>query len=160
MNQEPSPVDNTSFSAPPDRIPFGLWVAIVGLLIMVLGAKPAWFGLDHNSVVGFIQIIVFLIGLAIICLGGYMGLNALWNGDEKSIVADIGIRLVSTGYVIALFSGMSDVFGMTVQNSAKTPFFGPWQEAGMELGLIIILAGVLMVIPYHRFINPHSLPKS
>ena len=138
---------------PIDRIPGGLWVSLTGLVILTFGAKPGWFGLDRSPVIGFVQIIVFLVGLAIICLGGYSGLNALWNGTEKSIVADFGIRLVSTGYVVALFAGMADVFGMT-QNSAKMPFFGPWQEAGMELGMVIILAGFLMIIPYQIFGKP------
>lgn len=153
MNQETPPQEIRSSPVNRENLPLGLVVAFVGLLIIILGAKPGWFGLNHNPVVGFVQIIVFLIGLALICLGGYLGLNSLWNGDEKSIIADIGIRLVSTGYVVALFSGMSDVFGMSVQNSTKTPFFGPWQEAGMELGLVIIAVGVLMIIPYKYFKN-------
>jgi len=142
-NPESNPMD---FSI--DRVRLGLLVSIIGLFFMVFGAKPEWFGLDQSPVVGFVQITIFLIGLAIICIGGYVGLDALWNGFEKSIVADIGVRLISTGYVISLFSGMADVFGMTVQQSSKMPFFGPWQEAGMEVGMVIIAAGVLMIIPY------------
>jgi hypothetical protein len=46
---------------------------------------------------------------------------------------------------------MADVFGMTVQQNDKIPFFGPWQAAGMELGLAIIAVGMLMMIPYHQF---------
>ena len=39
---------------------------------------------------------VFLVGLAMICMGGYVTLNTLWNGKpEKTITADIGYRLVS-----------------------------------------------------------------
>jgi hypothetical protein len=75
------------------RIRFGLAVTILGLLVFMLGANPALFVLDRSPVVGFVQISVFLIGLAMICLGGYITLNTLWSGQEKSIAADIGFRL-------------------------------------------------------------------
>jgi hypothetical protein len=35
-------------------------------------------------------------------------MNGLWFGHEKTILADIGLRLVSTGLVIAVISGMAD----------------------------------------------------
>ena len=143
--ETPSPSTNVSF----ERVRIGLILSFLGLLVLILGAKPEWFGLDRNpSVVGFAQITVILIGLALLCVGGYIGLAALWGNEEKSIVADIGSRLVSTGYVIALFSGMADVFGMNIQQTDKKPFFGPWQEAGMQIGMLIIIAGILMIIPY------------
>src|SRR5687768_1843259 len=97
-----------------DWVRFGLLITLFGLLIFVIGAKPEWLNLDRSPVVGFVQICVFMVGLAIICLGGYIGLSALWGREEKSISADIGLRLIATGYVISVFSGMADIFGMTV----------------------------------------------
>jgi hypothetical protein len=137
-------------SIPNDRVNFGLGLAAIGFIVFIVGAKPDWFGLDRSPVVGFVQITVFLVGLAIICLGGYIGLAALWGKEEKSIVDDIGLRLISTGYVIAVFTGMADIFGMSAINTPKVPFFGPWQAAGVEIGMVIIAAGMLMLIPYQR----------
>jgi len=74
-----------------------------------VGARPSLFGLDRSPVVGFIQIAVMLIGIAIICLGGYITVRRMWRGEEVSISADIGMRVVASGYVFALFSGMADV---------------------------------------------------
>ena len=148
MSEAIPPLVTNSKNSTRERVRAGLVVNFIGLFILVFSAKPEWFGLDRSPVVGFVQITIFLIGLAFLCLGGYISLAALWNGEEKSITADIGIRLISTGYVIALFSGMADVFGMTVQQTVKQPFFGPWQEAGMEIGMLIIAMGVLMIIPY------------
>ena len=68
------------------RIRVGIIFTIVGLFIYILGANPAIFGLDRSPVTGFIQIAVFLVGLATICIGGFVTLNALWNGEEKSIM--------------------------------------------------------------------------
>ena len=94
------------------RIRTSLFITFSGFFIFIVGAKPDWMGWDRSPVVGFVQIAVFLVGLAIICLGGYVGLLALWGNDQRSIAADIGLRLVSTGYVICVFAGMADVFGM------------------------------------------------
>ncbi len=97
---------------PKVRIRFSLYGVGLGFLIFLLGARPSVFGLDRSPVVGFVQIAVMLIGLAIICLSGYFAVHALWRKQTPSITADIGWRLVATGYVIALFSGMADVFGI------------------------------------------------
>jgi multisubunit Na+/H+ antiporter MnhG subunit len=82
------------------------------------------------------------------CVGGYFSLNALWNGTQKTIVADIGLRLVSTGYVVAVASGMADIFGIGSHPFPNVPYFGPWQAVGVMLGEVIIAIGFLMLIPY------------
>jgi len=133
-----------------DRVRFGLLMTMFGLIIFLMGAKPEWLNLDRSPVVGFVQICVFLVGLAVICMGGYVGLGALWGWDEKTIAADIGLRLIATGYVICVFAGMADIFGMTLQANPRVPFFGPWQQAGVEIGMLVIAVGLLMLVPYHR----------
>jgi hypothetical protein len=132
------------------RIRIGLSFVILGLLIFILGIDPQAFNLDRSPVVGFVQIAVFLVGLAMICLGGYVVLNTLWNGTEKTIAADIGYRLVATGYVIAVASGMADVFGFGNQPFPQIPYFGPWQAMGVMAGEIIIALGFLLLIPLPR----------
>src|SRR5215203_1549341 len=135
------------------RIRFSLIAVSIGLFIFLVGAKPGWFGWDRSPVVGFVQIAVFLIGMALICVGGFVGLSALWGNEQRSIIADIGLRLVGTGYVIAAFTGMADVFGMGSQPLPKVPYFGPWQASGVLLGLSIIALGFLMLIPYHYYLK-------
>ena len=134
----------------PARIIFGFFFALWGFLIFTIGAKPEWFGVDRSPVVGFVQIVVFLIGLGIITWGGYIALVALWGDNERSISADIGLRLVGTGYVLAFFIGMADLFGMGTQPLPEVPFFGPLQARGMEIGQAVIAIGFLMTIPYKK----------
>ncbi len=134
----------------PLRVRFGLIFTIVGFLMFVLGAEPDVFGLDRSPATGFVQILMFLIGLAIMCLGGYSCLASLWNGYEKTILADIGLRLVSTGFVIAVASGMADVFGFGSQPPPKIPYFGPWQAAGVMIGEGVVALGFLMLIPFRQ----------
>jgi hypothetical protein len=135
------------------RIRTGLIVTLTGFFIFIVGAKPDWLGWDRSPVVGFVQIAVFLVGLAIICIGGYIGLLALWGNGQRSIAADIGLRLVSTGYVISVFAGMADVFGMGTHLLPDVPYFGPVQATGVVLGEIVIGIGFLLLIPYRQPID-------
>ncbi len=149
-------IDNPSPDTSPVGIPsrtrvrFGLLVTLVGLITFLLGSDPGLFDLDRSPVVGFVQISVFLVGLAIICLGGYIGLMAFWRNSQRTIAAEIGSRLVATGYVVAVFAGMADVFGFGTQLPPQIPVFGPWQVVGVQIGECLITIGFLMLIPYTK----------
>ena len=145
MNQKRNKGSNGGF-----RIRMGMILMLVGFVIFLLGATPDLFGLDRSPVIGFVQIAVFLIGLAIICLGGYICINALWNDHPKTILADIGLRLVLTGYVIAVVSGMADIFGFGTQLAPEIPFYGPWQAMGVLFGEIVIVIGFIFQIPFRQ----------
>lgn len=131
------------------RIRIGLLITVSGMIIFILGARPEVFGLDRSPVVGFVQIAVFLVGLAIICFGGYICLLAFWKNGSRTIAADIGSRLVATGYVVVFFAAMADSFGMT-QGSIKIQYFGPWQALGVQIGEAVIAVGFLLLIPYRK----------
>ena len=131
------------------RARFGLLLTSFGLLIFLVGARPALFGLDRSPVVGFIQIAVFLVGLAIVCIGGYICLMSFWRNGNRTIAADIGSRLVATGYVVAVFAGMADIFGLGAQPPPMVPVFGPWQATGVQTGEALITIGFLLLIPIH-----------
>jgi len=133
------------------RIRFSLVMIIFGSFVFTVGAKPEWFNWDRSPIVGFIQISVFLVGLAMVCIGGYVGLISLWGRDQRSIVADIGMRLVGTGYVVSVFTGLADVFGMGSHPLPMTPYFGPWQSGGVLIGQVVIAVGFMMMIPYHSY---------
>jgi hypothetical protein len=129
------------------KLRIGLIVALAGFFIFLLGARPSLFGQDRSPVIGFVQIAVFLIGLAFICVGGYLSLNAFWNNHPRSLGADIGLRLVSTGYVVAVFAGMADIFGFGSHLQARLAYFGPWQARGVQIGEAIIAVGFLLMLP-------------
>jgi hypothetical protein len=130
-----------------NQMHFGLILTVLGFFVFTLGAAPEFYGLDRSPVVGFVQIAVFLVGLGIICLGGYASLSYLWKGYQRSLAADIGLRLVATGYVISFVSGLADVFGMGNQPWPQIPNFGFWQSAGVMVGQAIIAIGFLLMIP-------------
>src|SRR5512138_1543728 len=88
---EPSPAESSS--EPPTRPLIywrrrarnGLMITLAGFLIFLIGARPSMFFFDRSPIIGFVQISVFLIGLAIICIGGYISLISLWGDRPKSI---------------------------------------------------------------------------
>ena len=135
------------------RVRVGLITTLFGLFIFLVGTESAWFHLQRSPTVGFVKISVFLVGLAMICLGGYTSLWGLWKGMERSIGADIGLRLVATGYLIVVFSGMADIFGFGSQPPPQIPFFGPIQALGVLLGEIVIAFGFLLLIPYRSYMK-------
>jgi len=142
-----SPEGLTEF--PKTRVQIGLGLAVFGYVLFLLGARPSLFGLDRSRVIGFVQISVFLVGLALITLGSYLALKAFWPEGKKTIAADIGSRLASTGYVICVFTAMADIFGM---GSHRLPnvFFGPLQAQGMSIGMGTIALGFLLMVRYKR----------
>jgi hypothetical protein len=146
---ETKPVATEAHHFPVLRVRMGLIITLIGFVIAVIGIRPAIFGLDRSPLIGFVQIAVFLVGLSIICIGGYLSLASLWLRSTTSIAADIGLRLVATGYVICVFSGMADIFGFGSQLLPGIPYFGPLQALGVEIGEAIIATGFLMIIPYH-----------
>jgi hypothetical protein len=131
------------------RIRAGLVFVLTGFLVFMIGIRPAIFHLDRSPVVGFIQISIMLVGLAIMCIGGYISMTAFWRNGDRTIPADIGSRLVATGYVVAVFCGMADVFGFGTQVRPQAPFFGLWQAIGVQIGEAVIAIGFLLLIPFH-----------
>ena len=133
------------------RIRNGLIVTLIGFLVYLIGIRPDVFGLDRSPVIGFVQVAVFIVGLALLCLGGYISLMALWKHETPSIMADFGVRVVATGFVICVVTGMADVFGFGTDPLPSVPYFGPLQAVGVQLGEYVIAVGMLMLIPYHRY---------
>ena len=139
------------------RARVGLIITLTGFLIFLIGARPGLFGIDRSPIIGFVQIAVFLIGLAGICIGGYISLTSLWREQPTSIAADIGLRLVATGYVVAVFAGMADIFGFGSHTLPKIPFFGAWQAFGVEIGQVIIALGFILLLPFRSGKNHGKL---
>jgi hypothetical protein len=131
------------------RLNVSLGLALGGFFIFLLGADPGLFGFDRNPLIGFVQTATFSTGLALLCLGGFISLKICQRtGHNQSLAQDIGIRLVATGYLVALISGMADVFGFGTQAWPAIPYFGPQQAAGVVLGEAIIAIGFLLFMPF------------
>jgi hypothetical protein len=121
-------------------------LVLVGFFTFLLGIQPDLMGLDRSPVIGFVQVGVWLIGLAMLLLGAYLAVRVIRNGRPNSLIADVGTRLIATGYVLAAASSLADFIGI---GSHQLPFlyFGPVQVLGLALGVVTSLAGLLLYWP-------------
>ena len=132
-----------------------LWVRIwmsgvlVGLFLFVIGVNPTLINMDRSPVVGFVQVGVWLFGLAIMCFGAYATLRIYRNKHPLSLRAEIGERLIATGYVVAAAASLADFIGI---GSHEIPdlIFGPIQIIGLVVGIVTALLGILLYWPRFR----------
>jgi len=96
----------------------------------VIGARPDTIGLDRSLILGFVQISVFVVGLGFMCVGGYITMVALWRKQTLSIAAEIGERLVATGFLVAVFAGMADISAWAVTCRLPCPILGSGSRLG------------------------------
>lgn len=146
---------------PINRIRLGIFMTFMGLLIFLIGSRPDLFGLDRSPVIGFVQIAVMLVGLGIICVSGYVTLISFWYKRAPSLASEIGMRLISTGYLVAFIVSLADMIGLGSHPFPETvPYFGEWQARGVQIGESLIALGFLMMFPYARsamFNGKHDL---
>lgn len=124
-------------------------LVLFGLFIFLIGVYPNLIGMDRSPVVGFVQIGVWLTGLAILLIGAYATVHVVRNGMSTSLRADIGIRLIATGYVIAGVASLADFIGVGAQRMPLIAF-GPVQVIGLAIGVLVSLVGVILYWPPRR----------
>jgi hypothetical protein len=121
-------------------------LVIIGLFIFILGAEPDLIGMDRSPVVGFVQIGVWLSGLALLLVSAYAAVRVIRNSRPTSLRADIGVRLIGTGYVVAAAASLADFIGIGAQHM-PTVSFGPLQVVGLIVGVLLSLVGLILYFP-------------
>lgn len=121
-------------------------LVLVGLLIFLIGVQPDLIGMNRSKAVGFVQIGVWLSGLALLDLAAYGTVHVVRNGKPTSLRADIGSRLIATGYVTAAVASLADFIGVGAQRMPNVTF-GPVQIIGLIIGVLVSLLGVLLYWP-------------
>jgi hypothetical protein len=121
-------------------------ITLMGLFIFLIGVEPDLLALDRSPTVGFVQIGVWLFGLAILLLGAYASVRVVRNGRPNSLRADIGVRLIATGYVVAAVASLADFLSIGSHHMPNV-YFGPIQTLGLILGVLTSLVGVLFYWP-------------
>lgn len=139
-----------------------LWmtVMLIGLLIFMVGIQPDLIGMNRSVAVGFVQIGVWLTGLGILLVAAYSTVRVVRNGKPNSLRADIGNRLIATGYVVAAVGSLADFIGV---GSHKMPmvYFGPIQLIGLVTGVFLSMLGVILYMPWTKKLKAEeSVPES
>ncbi len=122
-------------------------LALMGLLIFLIGLEPDLLGMNRSPVVGFVQIGVWLTGLAMLLLGATMAVRVIRNGRKNSLRADIGLRLVATGYVVAAVASLADFISIGAHRMPNI-YFGPVQTVGLVVGIGTSVLGVALYWPF------------
>jgi hypothetical protein len=151
MNDQDSEMDQNDKSDQANRVQriFSLVFFVLGIALCVIAVTIDYIGLDSTPGFGAIQMLQLLLGASCLTLAGFLYLHTLRQPDApKSLQADIGIRLGATGLVFMYIAGFADLIGIGTHVSPdfNRPFAGPLQLAGLFLGTISIIAGMLL---YH-----------
>jgi hypothetical protein len=124
------------------------WMTLVfiGFMIFAIGIEPDLIGMNRSETVGFVQVYVWLVGLAILLVSAYASVRVVRNSRPMSLRADIGVRLIATGYVVAAAASLADFIGLGAQ---ELPYvtFGPIQVIGLVTGVTLSMIGLLLYWP-------------
>jgi hypothetical protein len=131
-------------------------LVILGLLVFVIGINPDLIGMNRSRVIGFIQMGMWLSGLGVLLLGAALTVRVVRNGRPMSLRAEVGTRLIATGYVISAAASLADFLAI---GSHRLPwvYLGPLQVAGLAGGVMVSLLGVLLYWP--RTPRPPTEPE-
>lgn len=125
---------------------FGVALIVAGFFVFVIGIFPAIIRLDLTPGFGVMQILVFLLGIGLMTLGGYVYTYATrQRARQRRLRHEVGIRLVATGYVLCVVSATADLIGIGSHNLPDTtPYFGLWQSSGVLIGVVVIIFGLFL----------------
>jgi hypothetical protein len=128
-----------------------IWLTfvLVGATLFVVGINPDLIGMDRSPVVGFVQAGVWLFGLALGLIGAYAAIRVYRNGRALSLRAEIGERLIATGYVVAAAASLADFIGIGSDTIPELTF-GPLQIIGLAVGALTCILGLLLYWPWGR----------
>lgn len=124
-------------------------LVLIGLLVFIIGIDPDMVGLDRSPVVGFVQIGVWLTGLALLLLGATLTVRVVRNSHPNTLRSEIGLRLIATGYVFAVAASFADFLGIGT-HALPTISYGPMQVGGLIFGVLVSLIGVVLYWPGGR----------
>ncbi len=125
---------------------FWMTLVLLGALLFAVGVQPDLIGMNRSPVVGFVQVGVWLTGLAILLFSAYAAVRIIRNGRPLSLRAEIGERLIATGYVIAAAASLADFIGIGSHHIPDL-IFGPLQVMGLVVGILISLLGLILYFP-------------
>jgi hypothetical protein len=120
---------------------------LVGLVLIAIAVWAEPLGLDITPGFGVFQVISSLLGITAMTAAGYLFLaRSHGRRKERSLLADVGIRLGLTGLLACYVAGLADMLGVGTHQGARfeRPFFGPLQIAGLAIGLLLVLLGMAL----------------
>ena len=126
----------------------GILIATLGLVLTLIGLFPLITGVEAQTGIGVLQILIVLLGLSLLVIGALIFVKAtFYPTARRNLAQDIAVRLSLTGILMTSAAGLSDVLGFgshTPGNEENLPYLGPWQALGMVIGFVVASAGVMI----------------
>jgi hypothetical protein len=122
-------------------------IGALGVMIALIGLFPGIIGLDTVAGVGVLQVLVILLGFAVLFTGAYLfAKQVYYPGQPTTLAQDIGIRLTLTGMLIAAAGGLADVLGFGSHGSTENtrPLLGNLQATVFLGGVLLASSGVVV----------------
>lgn len=130
-----------------------LTLVVVGMLLVFLAISADLLGFNITRGFGVLQIAQLLLGITALTLSGLLWFHSRRPEGVASLQADIGLRVVATGLVLAYVSGFSDLLQIgthlvkcdppaIITNCG--PYIGAWQVWGIVLGVLFISGGFVL----------------
>lgn len=128
----------------------GIAIILLGIVVALMGLYPSLTGVETNSGFGVLQILTVLGGFAILILGAFVFVQAVfYPGHIHTLAQKIGVRLSMTGLLGAAAAGLADVLGFGSNNPALgeiRPTLGVYQAIGIIGGFFIAAIGILIFV--------------
>jgi hypothetical protein len=148
-------MSTSSRPAHPRRLILFLALDFIGLALFLLGLQPWLFGLDRSPVIGYLQVVVFLFGLACVVVATYAAERIMRSPDQPvTIREDVGARLAATGYVLVAVASTADLIGLGSHPLPGSPYLGRLQSIGLIVGMAMIIVGFIMYYPRKSKLRP------
>ena len=127
----------------------GIALGALGGMICFMGLFPGVTGAVPTVGIGLVQVVMVLIGYALLILGALTYLKFTFFLDvPANLVQSIGTRLALTGILFATLAGMADIlgFGTHIRDDTSDLYFGQLQMIGILASFGLSSFGVLVYV--------------
>ena len=127
----------------------GIALGALGGMICFMGLFPGVTGAVPTVGIGLVQVVMVLIGYALLILGALTYLKFTFFLDvSTNLVQNIGTRLALTGILFATLAGMADIlgFGTHIRDDTSDLYFGQLQMIGILASFGLSSCGVLVYV--------------
>lgn len=132
-----------------------LILALIGAVLAYIALSPERLGLNFTSGFGVVQMAQLLVAITLLTVAGLWQIRGLRGPQaEKSLQADIAVRLTLTGLIFSYATGLADLLQIgthvrrcpALEAAGETcgPYVGPIQLVGLIIALITIVIGLLL----------------
>ena len=125
----------------------GLALGTLGIMVALMGLFPGLTGVEETPGIGLVQVIMVLVGNAMLLFGGVLYVKVtFYIGIPSNLTQQVGLRLMLTGLLFASISGLADIlgFGSHLRTDTTDIFFGGWQAVGTLAMFALSSFGVLL----------------